>query len=57
MLQTEVRKDIAPPYEQLPAAAPEYYWGKVILEKLVLLPFGNSGKLLSRGRGGSIRSC
>ncbi|MDE0433048.1 MAG: hypothetical protein OXH92_03475 [Bryobacterales bacterium] len=42
MLQSEVRKVIAPPYGQLPAAAPEYYWGKVIHEKLVLLRFGST---------------
>lgn len=56
-MQAKVRNVIAPPYEQLAAAAPEYYWGKVIHEKLVLLRLGKSGKLLIRGRGGSSRNC
>ena len=53
----EVRKVIARPYQQLPASAPEYYWGKVVHETLVLLRFGSSGELFIRGRSGSLRSC
>ena len=55
-MQAKVRKVIATPYEQLPADAPEYYWGKVILEKLALLRFGSAAKLFMWGRGGSLRS-
>lgn len=56
-MQAKVRKVIAPPYEQLPTAAPEYYWGKVIHEKLVRLRFGNTAHRFIRGRGGSSRNC
>ena len=55
-MQAKVRKVIAPPYEQLPGASPEYYWGKVIHEKLVLLRFGSTADRFIRGRSGSNRS-
>ncbi len=57
LAETEVSNVIVRPHEQLVAAAPEYYWGKVIHEKLVLLRFGSTAHRFIRDRSGSSRSC